>query len=119
MTQTDPNNYDLSYISSSLSAIPDAQFIEYNFEIQPELCGKLIGVSGHFINSVKRQSGTKVLVKYPYGDSQMNICSIYGTCVCACVCVLFHFSPTFSNLLPLPFLCRQKIKCYDRIGFDT
>lgn len=52
----------------------------YQFELPIQLCGKLIGSSGHYINFVKQQSGTKIIVGPHYVlMSSHKICSITGS----------------------------------------
>ncbi|RWS00811.1 uncharacterized protein B4U79_09194, partial [Dinothrombium tinctorium] len=55
------------------------QVIIYQFELPQELCGRLIGKQGHYVNSIKNETNARVVInRHPY-TPYIKICSIEGT----------------------------------------
>lgn len=64
---------------SNHTAVDDNPFIVYQFELPSILCGKLIGKSGHFVNSIKQETNANIIVNnHPY-SIEAKICSVEGS----------------------------------------
>lgn len=72
------SNYDFSS-SSPLSTNDDVQQVQvYEFELSPDLCGRLIGRMGKHVNYIKSQTNANVFIKRHPFNPNMKICSVEG-----------------------------------------
>lgn len=67
-----------SYTYTNNHGLNEEAVILFQFELPQALCGRLIGKSGHFVNSIKEKSNASVIVNQHPFSPFFKICSIEG-----------------------------------------